>query len=86
MLQQDRHISLIRKGLTTKILSEFKSLLTKDRETYEKIWGEFGIALKEGASSDFENKDKLQEVLLFESTADEAKLTTLSEYIDRDAP
>jgi len=86
MLQQDRHISLIRKGLTTKILSEFKSLLTKDRETYEKIWGEFGIALKEGASSDFENKDKLQEVLLFESTADEAKLTTLSEYIDRMHP
>lgn len=86
MLQQDRHIALIRKGLTTKILNEFKSLLEKNRETFQKVWAEFGTALKEGASSDFENKEKLQDILLFESTADDSKLTTLSEYVDRMHP
>jgi molecular chaperone HtpG len=39
--------------------------------------------MKEGASSDFENKDKLLSLYLFESSNDPEKLTTLKDYVSR---
>ncbi|HNA79296.1 MAG TPA: molecular chaperone HtpG, partial [Turneriella sp.] len=83
ILQQDRHITAIRKGLTTKIISTLTDLLEKEREKYADFYREFGPAIKEGASTDFENKDKLAGLLLFASSADKEKTTTLQEYIDR---
>lgn len=83
ILQQDRHIAAIRKGLTTKIISELTSLLEKERDKYADFYREFGPALKEGASTDFENKEKLSGLLLFASSNDKEKPTTLGEYIGR---
>ncbi|HNA79532.1 MAG TPA: molecular chaperone HtpG, partial [Turneriella sp.] len=83
ILQQDRHITAIRKGLTTKIISTLTDLLEKEREKYADFYREFGPAIKEGASTDFEHKDKLAGLLLFASSADKEKTTTLQEYIDR---
>jgi molecular chaperone HtpG len=83
MLQQDRHIQLIRKGLTKKLLDVFDEMREKDSETYLKFWKEFGRAIKEGVSSDYENKDRLLELLVFESSHDREKLTTLKEYVGR---
>jgi molecular chaperone HtpG len=83
MLQQDRHIALIRKGLTKKLLDTFEELKEKDYDTYLKFWTEFGRAIKEGVSSDYENKDKLLELLIFESSNDPQKLTTLKDYVAR---
>ena len=39
--------------------------------------------MKEGLSSDFDNKDKLLPLTLFESSNDPGKLTTLAEYVSR---
>ena len=83
MLQQDRFITLIRKGLTKKILDVLDEMQEKDSETYLKFWTEFGRAIKEGVSSDYENKEKLLELLVFESSNDPEKLTTLKEYVER---
>ena len=83
MLQKDIHLSVIRKGLTTKILSTLKDVFEKEREEYLKFWAEFGIALKEGVSNDFENKDKLTPILLFKSSFNTEKFTSLKEYVDR---
>ncbi|GAB4430074.1 MAG: molecular chaperone HtpG [Turneriella sp.] len=83
ILQQDRHITAIRKGLTTKILSTLEDMLAKERDKYTEFYREFGPALKEGAATDFENRDKLAALLLFASSADNEKPTTLQEYIDR---
>lgn len=58
-LQQDRHITQIRKWLTRKVLAALTEIQKTEPETYLKFWGEFGRALKEGVSSDYENKEKL---------------------------
>jgi molecular chaperone HtpG len=83
MLQQDRHITLIRKGLTKKVLDTLDEMREKDADTYLKFWAEFGRAIKEGVSSDYENKERLLELLVFQSSNDPEKLTTLKEYVSR---
>lgn len=83
ILQQDRHIAAVRKGLTTKIISTLTELMEKERDKFADFYREFGAALKEGASTDFENKEKLANLLLFASSHDAEKTTTLKEYIGR---
>ncbi|MEA2602275.1 MAG: molecular chaperone HtpG [Acidobacteriota bacterium] len=83
MLQQDRFITLIRKGLTKKILDVLQEMKDREPETYLKFWAEFGRAIKEGTSSDYENKERLLELLIFQSSNDPEKLTTLKEYVER---
>jgi molecular chaperone HtpG len=83
MLQQDRFITLIRKGLTKKVLDVLAEMKEKEPDTYLKFWTEFGRAIKEGTSSDYENKEKLLELLIFESSNDPEKLTTLKGYVER---
>jgi molecular chaperone HtpG len=83
MLQQDRHITLIRKGLTKKVLDTLDEMREKDADSYLKFWAEFGRAIKEGVSSDYENKERLLELLLFQSSNDPEKLTSLKDYVSR---
>jgi molecular chaperone HtpG len=83
MLQQDRHLTQMRKWLTKKVLDALQSMLESEAEKYMTFWKEFGRALKEGVSSDFENKDKLVSLLYFESSRDPEQLTTLKEYVER---
>ena len=82
-LQEDRHITQMRKWLTKKILDSLAELKKKDEEKYLKFWQHFGKAMKEGLASDFDNKDKLISLVLFESSHDAEKLTTLEEYVGR---
>jgi molecular chaperone HtpG len=82
-LQQDRHITLIRKGLTKKVLDTLQELKEKEYDKYLQFWEQFGRTLKEGAGSDFENKDRIVPLLLFQSSNDPEKLTTLGEYVER---
>ena len=83
MLQQDRFITMIRKGLTKKVLDVLQEMKDKEGETYLKFWAEFGRAIKEGVSADYENKERLLELLVFESSNAPEKLTTLKEYVER---
>jgi molecular chaperone HtpG len=85
-LQEDRHIAQIRKWLTRKVLDSFEDMLKNEAETYDKFWKNFGRVLKEGAGFDFDNKDKLLHLYLFESSNDPEKLTTLTDYVNRMKP
>ncbi|HEU4834740.1 MAG TPA: molecular chaperone HtpG [Pyrinomonadaceae bacterium] len=82
MLQQDRHLGQIRKWLTKRILDAIEEL-NRDYEKYLSFWEQFGRALKEGVSSDYDNKERLVKLLLFNSSNDPQTLTTLQEYVDR---
>ena len=82
MLQQDRQLSQIRKNVVSKILNNLKDWLQKDRENYEKFFDEFGATLKEGLPGDFDNREKLQDLILFKSSHSSG-YTTLEEYISR---
>ena len=83
ILQQDRHIQLIRRRLVKKVLSTIKDLSANNAEAYEKFWTEFGRVLKEGLLAEPENRDVILEVASFPSTNDPAKQTTLKDYIER---
>ena len=84
MVQQDRHIGQMRKWLTKKVL-EHLAKMQQDEESdkYKTLWAQFGRVLKEGVSSDFENRDRLLPLLYFQSSNDAEKLTSLDEYIER---
>src|SRR6185503_11013315 len=86
MLQQDRHITQIRKWLTRKVLDSLREMMEKEYDRYLQFWKEFGGVTKEGISSDFDNKDRLVSLLLFESSNDPERLTTLKEYLERMKP
>lgn len=82
MLQEDKALTQIAKSVESKILSELKKLLEKDREKYEKFFEAYGVNLKYGIYENFgAKKDKLQDLILFESINSDKKIT-LKEYKD----
>jgi len=82
ILQQNRVLASIRSASVKKIIGELEKLLNNDRDKYLTFYREFGVPMKEGLYQDFENKDKIIEIILFKSTKSD-ELTTLSEYLDR---
>ncbi len=83
ILQQDRHIQLMRRRLVKKVLSSIKSLMGSRPDDYKKLWGEVGAALKEGLLSDADNRTAILDICSFASTHSEDSLTTLAEYVGR---
>lgn len=85
ILQQDRQVQMIKKNVVNKIYATLKDLLIQSRKEYEGFWKEFGSTLKEGIATDMTAKDKIQDLLLFHSSAQDS-FTTLDEYIARMKP
>ena len=88
ILQQDRHIRMMQRRLTKKVLSSVKSMMTGAPERYATFWREFGAALKEGLVTDSDNRDALLAVSSFASThqgddGDGGGTVTLREYVER---
>lgn len=83
MLQHDNQLKLIAKRIEKKVLSELTTMLTKERDAYEKFWKAFGLNIKFGVYNNWGmDKNKLENLLMF-YTSKEQKLTTLNEYVDR---
>ena len=84
-LQEDRYINQIRKWITRKVLETLEKMQRDDAEQYLKFWEPFGNALKEGVA-DTDYKDKILGLLMFASSHDPEKLTTLDDYVQRMKP
>jgi len=82
ILQQDRHIQLIRRRLARKVLSTIKDLQTREPEKYATLWREFGRAIKEGLLGDPDDQKAILDVASFASTAGDEP-TTLAAYAER---
>ncbi|MFF5076946.1 molecular chaperone HtpG [Actinoplanes sp. NPDC000266] len=82
ILQQDRHIQMIRRRLVKKVLSTIKDLLNNNPEKYATFWREFGRAVKEGLLNDQDNQKAILDVATFASTAG-SEPTTLAAYLER---
>ncbi|GIE95079.1 molecular chaperone HtpG [Paractinoplanes rishiriensis] len=82
ILQQDRHIQMIRRRLVKKVLSTIKDLLNNHPEKYATFWREFGRAVKEGLLNDPDNQKAILDVATFASTAGDEP-TTLAAYLER---
>lgn len=84
ILQEDVQVKRIQKGLVNKILTILSDVKDKTFDEYVKFWKEFGQVIKEGIHFDYANKDKLQELVMFESTSTEAgSFVSLKEYVAR---
>ena len=84
MLQEARALTIIRKNIIKKTLDTLADLQKNAPERYETFYENFGAILKEGLREDFENSEKIQNLLLFHSTAlDDKQRTTLADYVKR---
>ncbi|MFC8781500.1 molecular chaperone HtpG [Streptomyces nigra] len=83
ILQQDRHIRMMQRRLTKKVLSTVKEIMAKDSERYATFWREFGTVLKEGLVTDSENSEAILAVASFATTHSDDEPTTLAQYVER---
>ncbi len=74
----------IRQILTTKILAWFESLAGEHPAKFRSFYKAFGPVIKIGLNTDFTNREKLIELLRFESTRTaDGEYVTLREYVQR---
>ncbi|MEK6734864.1 MAG: molecular chaperone HtpG [Pseudomonadota bacterium] len=81
-LQHSHSLEKIRKSITKKVVSELKSKLEKEPDSYIEFWNNFGAVLKEGLCEALpaEEKEKLLEICLFKSALLD-KYISLNDYI-----
>ncbi|UCH45150.1 MAG: molecular chaperone HtpG [Nitrospiraceae bacterium] len=83
ILQSNRLVEVMNKSITKKILDTLTEMKEKEFDTYLKFYKEFGRVLKEGIHYDFSRKEKIADLLIYESTKKGADTyTTLQEYVD----
>ena len=83
ILQQDRHIQMMRRRLVKKVLTTIKDMQAGNPESYEQFWTTFGRVVKEGLLNDVDNRETLLEIASFPSTHDDERQTTLRQYVER---
>ncbi|HRP02153.1 MAG TPA: molecular chaperone HtpG [Candidatus Kapabacteria bacterium] len=77
-------ISKIRNVLTSKVLSYLEDLRSNNQDMYNQFYKNFASLFKSGLNSDYTNKDRIVELLQFESTTTELdKYTTFNSYVSR---
>ena len=65
ILQSNPTMDKIKKTSVKKVLSELSKMAKKDKEKYNTFYAEFGNVLKEGLYNDFENREKILELMQF---------------------
>jgi molecular chaperone HtpG len=84
LLQQSAPLEKIKTNLANKVLGTLEEIKNRDYDKYVAFFKELGLFLKEGAYQDYSNRDKLANLLLFQSTkTDAGKFTTLAQYVER---
>ena len=84
ILQEDLIIKKIEKNVTSKILTTLKGMMKKSKEDYINFYKEFGKVIKEGIEVDPTNKDKIKDLLLYESSKTKpGEYISLNEYTER---
>ena len=86
ILQHDRQIQSIRKAVTKKVLETLKKLYKDDRDKYIDFWKQFGVIIKEGLVKETDNKERIFDACLFQTTISPSDHYTLAEYIERMKP
>ena len=86
-LQDNTIFRKIRKVLVKRVLDHLDSLATDQPEQYLAFYRQFGIILREGIGTDFENRERVAKLLRFRSSHSDAddRLTSLDAYLERAA-
>jgi molecular chaperone HtpG len=80
-IQESPVFTAIKKGVTSRVVSELERLAENEPESYAKIWETFGIVLKEGLYEDLERRDSLLALARFKTTAISDKWRSLKDYL-----
>jgi molecular chaperone HtpG len=84
ILQQSAPLEKIKSNLVGKVLSTLDEMKRTEHDAYVAFFRELGPVLKEGVAQDWANREKVADLLLFESTKTEpGRFTTLAEYVER---
>jgi molecular chaperone HtpG len=81
MLQHNPVLESIRKGVTNRVLSELQKMAENDKDSFLKIWENFGPVLKEGIYEDFERRDKVLALARFRSSTSGEEWRSLADYV-----
>ena len=81
LVQNSPILKKIAKSITKRVVSELKKKLKKDNIEYDAFWSQFGKVIKEGLYEDYENRDKIIEIIRVFSNK-ENKLITMQDYLD----
>jgi molecular chaperone HtpG len=81
MIQESPILAAIKKGVTSRVLSEIEKLAEKDPEAYGKVWDAFGTVIKEGIVDDFERRETLLSLARFKTTTSGGNLRSLKDYV-----
>jgi molecular chaperone HtpG len=72
ILQSNAVMNKIKNASVKKVLSELSKMAKKDKEKYATFYAEFGNVLKEGLYNDFANREKILELLQFNTLNSDA--------------
>ena len=82
ILQNNRHVEIIKKNIVRKVLDTLADMKKSDYPQYAGFYKEFGRVLKEGIHYDFSKKEQIADLLLFPSSKTGADtFTTLQDYL-----
>jgi len=82
LLQQNPLLDRMQKNIVKSILGALEDMKANEYDKYVSFFKELGSVLKEGVGRDWTNRQKLAELLLFESMKTEAgKFITLEQYV-----
>jgi len=83
ILQDNPQLDKIRKNLVGRILKTLAAMKKKDYDKFLRFHEQFASILKEGLQTDWENKEKIADLLLFETTAKAAgEKTCFADYVE----
>jgi molecular chaperone HtpG len=83
-VQKSPVMAKIRNTLVSKVLGFLEDWSKNEPEKYKKFYQNFGSLFKTGVNTDFSNRDKIIELLRFETTVtDEGEVTSLKNYTSR---
>ncbi|MBO1905381.1 molecular chaperone HtpG [Microvirga sp. 3-52] len=81
MIQESPLLAAIKKGVTSRVLSELEKLAQNNADAYTKVWETFGPVLKEGLYEDFERRQTLLGLARFKTTASGGGWRSLKDYV-----
>jgi len=83
ILQQNTLVRNIRKNITKKLFDNFNSM---EKEKYDEFFNEFGAVIKVGIHTDYENRNKISDLIRYKTTKSDGKYISLKEYVENMQP
>lgn len=83
-MQDSALVQKLNKILTGRYIKDISAMADKEPEAFKEFYAQFGIYFKEGITSDFTNREKLAQLVRYESSLTEkGTLTSLADYVSR---